>query len=88
MHRAALVVLLASLTFTAAAAEPASAELTLEKIMAEPDWIGAPVQNAYWSVDGKSSYYSLKRSGSPLIDLHRIDLANGSSQSSRFQCNA
>ena len=78
MLRAALAVLIASLTFAAAAAEPAPADkLTLEKIMAEPDWIGAPVQNAYWSVDGKSAYYSLKRSGSPLVDLHRIDLASG-----------
>jgi len=77
MHRTALAVLLASLTFAAAAAEPAPAgKLTLEKIMADPDWIGGAVQNAYWSVDGKAAYYSLKRSGSSLIDLHRIDLAS------------
>ncbi len=78
MHRAALAILLASLTFAAAAADPAPAgKLTLEKIMADPDWIGTAVQNAYWSVDGKAAYYSLKRSGSPLVDLHRIDLASG-----------
>jgi len=78
MHRAALVVLFASLSLSVAAAEPVPlGKLTLEKIMAEPDWIGAGVQNAYWSADGKAAYYSLKRGGSPVIDLHRIDLASG-----------
>lgn len=55
------------------AAQPDS--LTLEKIMADPDWIGAPVVEPYWSVDGRAVYYSLKRKGSKLMDLHRIDLA-------------
>ncbi|MGP0082329.1 MAG: hypothetical protein ACLP0B_01695, partial [Steroidobacteraceae bacterium] len=47
------------------AAQAFGAELTLEKIMADPDWIGAPVQDAYWAVDGRSEYYSVKRSASP-----------------------
>src|SRR5260370_7978005 len=54
----------------ASAAEPG---LSLEKIMADPDWIGPAVRDAYWSADGRTVYYSLKRSGSPIIDLHRID---------------
>jgi len=54
----------------ATAAEPG---LSLEKIMADPDWIGPAVRDAYWSADGRSVYYSLKRLGSPIIDLHRID---------------
>ena len=49
--------------------------LTLEKIMADPDWIGPPVRDAYWSADGRAVYYSLKRGGSPIVDLHRIDAA-------------
>ena len=53
------------------------AALTLEKIMADPDWIGAAVSDPYWSVDGREVYYSLKRTGSPLKDLHRFDLASG-----------
>jgi dipeptidyl aminopeptidase/acylaminoacyl peptidase len=53
------------------------AGLTLEKIMADPDWIGPPVKDAYWSADGRAVYYSLKRVGSPIVDLHRIDPANG-----------
>jgi dipeptidyl aminopeptidase/acylaminoacyl peptidase len=56
---------------------PPAGALTLEKIMADADWIGAPVTDPYWSADGRAVYYSLKRKGSPLKDLHRIDLASG-----------
>src|ERR1700742_2395998 len=65
-------------SFLAAAAAAASAGhvqpgLTLEKIMADPDWMGPAVRDAYWSADGRAVYYSLKRVGSPIVDLHRID---------------
>jgi dipeptidyl aminopeptidase/acylaminoacyl peptidase len=62
---------LALVVFTCAAAQ--SAPLTLEQIMADPDWIGAPVENAYWAADGKTVYYHLKRSGSPVRDLHQLN---------------
>jgi hypothetical protein len=65
----------AALSAPVAAAAPQ--DLTLEKIMADPDWIGAAVRDAYWSVDGRAVYYSAKRSASPIVDLHRIDLADG-----------
>ena len=55
-------------------------EVTLEKIMADPDWIGAPVRGAYWSADGRAVYYSAKRGESPLVDLHRIELGSGKDQ--------
>lgn len=55
-------------------AQPA---LTLEQIMADPDWIGPPATNAYWSTDGRSAYYSMKRTGSPVVDLHRVEIAKG-----------
>ncbi len=48
-------------------------DLTLEKIMADPDWIGPAVKDPYWSADGRAVYYSLKRIGSPIVDQHRID---------------
>jgi dipeptidyl aminopeptidase/acylaminoacyl peptidase len=73
MQRAPLAALVALLVFAAA---PAKA-ITIEQAMADPDWIGAPVQHPYWSVDGKSLYYSLKEKGSPVRDLHRIDVASG-----------
>lgn len=56
---------------------PASA-VTIEQAMADPDWIGPPVTASYWSTDGQSLYYSLKQAGSPVRDLHRIDLGEGS----------
>src|ERR1700742_654128 len=69
---------MASFLAAAAAAAPAGngqPGLTLEKIMADPDWMGPPVRDAYWSADGRAVYYSLKRVGSPIVDLHRIDAA-------------
>jgi dipeptidyl aminopeptidase/acylaminoacyl peptidase len=64
----------------AALGAPAPSALSLEKIMADPDWIGPPVSDPYWSADGREIYYSLKRSGSPIYDLHRINPANGKDQ--------
>ena len=72
MHRAPLACLVALLSLAAA---PARA-ITLEQAMADPDWIGPPVENPYWSVDGRSLYYDLKRTGSPVRDRHRIDPAD------------
>ncbi len=87
MLRLTLAVPLALLTFAAAAAQPTPTQkLTLEQIMADPDWIAGQIQvpeqfepggsAPYFSVDGKSVYYKLKRSGSPVFDLHRIDLTD------------
>lgn len=69
----------AALALTGAAAADSAMrpqELTLERIMSDPDWIGPAVKDAYWSADGRGVYYSVKRSGSPVVDLHRIDLAH------------
>ncbi len=64
------------ISFSALAAEP----LTLEQIMAEPDWIGAAVESPFWSLDGKQVVYSLKREGSSLRDLHAMSLGDGISR--------
>ena len=84
MHRIAIVIAIASITSTAAAQ---SAPLTLEQIMADPDWISTqielpePFEGAavppHFSVDGRSVYFRMKRAGSTLRDLHRIDLDGG-----------
>ena len=58
------------------ATPPSRQGITLEKIMSDPDWIGAAVKDAYWSADGRAAYYSAKRSESPVVDLHRVDLAD------------
>ena len=73
MLRAPLVAFVSLLVLASA---PARA-ITIEQAMADPDWIGSPVQHPYWSVDGRSLYYSLKRKGSQIRDLHRIDIADG-----------
>lgn len=41
----------------------------------DPDWIGPEVRDAYWSADARTVYCSIKRHVSPIIDLHRVDLA-------------
>jgi len=72
-------VLVAAL-LTALAAAPAAASpppLDMETIMADPDWIGAAVEDPYWSVDGSQLYYSLKHDGSPVRDLWRIGATGG-----------
>jgi dipeptidyl aminopeptidase/acylaminoacyl peptidase len=63
---------------TVAAADPQ--DISLERIMADPDWIGPAVKDAYWSADSHAVYYSLKRRGSPIVDLHRIDLGDRKDQ--------
>ena len=73
---AALLAILASAPTFAAPPPP----LDMETIMADPDWIGAPVEDAYWGVDGTQLYYSLKHEGSPVRDLYRVAATGGSSQ--------
>jgi dipeptidyl aminopeptidase/acylaminoacyl peptidase len=38
------------------------------------------VRDAYWSADGHTIYYSLKRAGAPSSDLHRIDPVSNKDQ--------
>jgi dipeptidyl aminopeptidase/acylaminoacyl peptidase len=73
MQRAPLV---AFVTLLVLASAPARA-ITIEQAMADPDWIGPAVQQPYWSVDGRSIYYHVKQKGTPIRDLHRIDVADG-----------
>ncbi|MEO8160486.1 MAG: prolyl oligopeptidase family serine peptidase [Arenimonas sp.] len=46
----------------------AQTPITLDQAMANPDWIGPPVESAWWSWDGKQAFYQLKRNGSPVRD--------------------
>jgi dipeptidyl aminopeptidase/acylaminoacyl peptidase len=48
--------------------------LTLERIMADPDWIGRSPERAYWSDDGERIYFRQKREGSRLRDLFVLDV--------------
>ncbi|UGB38137.1 S9 family peptidase [Frateuria soli] len=71
---------LAALTALPALATTAAAPLDLETIMANPDWIGQAVESPYWSADGQAIYYQLKRDGSEVRDLYRVDPATGRSE--------
>ncbi|MGH8183112.1 MAG: prolyl oligopeptidase family serine peptidase, partial [Rhodanobacteraceae bacterium] len=82
MNRIALAVLAGFFVSAGALAAPQNAatathasktqKLTLEQIMADPDWIGPPVEDEYWSVDGHDVYFKLKRKGSSIRDLYRV----------------
>ena len=60
-------------------AQPAGAApaLTLAQAMADPDWIGPPVEDAWWSWDGKSAQYRLKRNGESIRDTWSVPVAGG-----------
>ncbi|RAP56931.1 LpqB family beta-propeller domain-containing protein [Oleiagrimonas sp. MCCC 1A03011] len=56
-----------------------AARLTVDQIMANPDWIGPAVESPHWSADSQFIYYRLKRKGSDIRDLYRVDPVSGQS---------
>lgn len=77
----AIAVLAALLALPGAAATGAiaatSTPVTLDQAMANPDWIGNPVETAWWSWDGKQVLYKQKRAGSPLRDIYQTGFQSG-----------
>ena len=74
----ALLVTLESVT-----AQPRSQErdaLSLEIIMAHPDWVSRSPQQGYWADDSDSIYYWQKRAGAEQRDLYNVDLRGNSLQ--------
>lgn len=55
----------------------AQTTLTLKQIMADPDWIGQPVAEAWWQLDGQAVAYTMERPNSDLLDTYTIDLISG-----------
>lgn len=51
--------------------------LSLETIMADPDWIGNGVESAWWRWDGQSIEFQQKRAGSAIRDNFRIAAQGG-----------
>ena len=49
----------------------AQTPITLTQAMANPDWIGPPVESAWWAWDGTQVNYTLKRDASPIRDTYR-----------------
>ncbi len=68
------LLLLAALGGTAHAAPT---PITIEQAMADPDWIGPPVDSAWWSWNSQQVEYTLKRRGSPVRDTFRQPVAGG-----------
>jgi hypothetical protein len=64
------VLLLACLTAATPVHAQEAAPLTLEQVMADPDWIGPPVERMWWSWDGGTAYYLAKRGGSNVRDTY------------------
>jgi dipeptidyl aminopeptidase/acylaminoacyl peptidase len=62
-----------------ATAQPASSAPApdLAQIMADPDWIGPPVEQAWWRWDGQAADYTLKRAGSAIRDTWQQPLDGG-----------
>ena len=56
----------------------ADAEVSLERIMAHPDWLGRAPERFYWADDGKSFYYERKVEGSEERELHQVSLTGES----------
>ncbi|OEZ56900.1 prolyl tripeptidyl peptidase precursor [Duganella sp. HH105] len=56
----------------AVTAGAAPTPITLDQAMANPDWIGNPVEAAWWGWDSRQIYYKQKRAGSPLRDTFQI----------------
>lgn len=68
MRLAAFVFVLLS-GLSAAQAAP---QVTLAEAMADPDWIGAPVEQAWWRWDGKAAFYLQKREGAAIRDIWQV----------------
>lgn len=50
-----------------------TAELTMEQIMADPDWMGRFPEQAFWGLDGNDILFYQKREGSSIRDLMIIN---------------
>jgi len=76
---ALLSVLLSSAPTAFAQALPAPAPpLTLEQVMADPDWIGNAVEDYWWAWDGRAAQYERKREGGIVRDAWQVPV-DGSS---------
>jgi hypothetical protein len=49
----------------------------LKRIMADPDWIGPPVEAAWWQLDGDRYIARIKRTDSEIRDLLEVDARSG-----------
>ena len=55
----------------------ANKEITLEQIMADPDWFGRAPESWYWGDDSNTVFYKQKQLSNPLRDLFVKNLDSG-----------
>ena len=55
-------------------------ELTVDKIMRDPKWIGVAPTNLNWSLDGKTLYFNWNPVNAPSDSLYKITLLNRTPQ--------
>jgi hypothetical protein len=72
MNRIVLVLLLSVASFSAFAQQ----ELTVEKIMRDPKWIGVAPSNLVWSIDSRSLYFQWNPVNATSDSLYKITLDN------------
>ena len=71
---ATLAAAAASAQSSAQASTPASAPISLTQAMADPDWIGPPVEGGWWRWDGKAAQFLLKHKGETYRDTWQVAL--------------
>ncbi|MEF9979520.1 MAG: DPP IV N-terminal domain-containing protein, partial [Thermomonas sp.] len=64
-------------TLAAAPVATAAEPITLTQAMADPDWIGPPVDSGWWRWDGKAAQYALKRNGATIRDTWQVGIDGG-----------
>ena len=55
----------------------AQTPITLDQAMAHPDWIGTPVENAWWSGDSQQVLFRQKLNDSPVRGVYAYDRRTG-----------
>lgn len=55
-------------------------EITLERIMAHPDWLGNPPESPWWQEDSATLHFEQKREGEDFNDTYRLDPETGDIQ--------
>ncbi len=77
MRRSSLVTALLLAGLAPLAAAQTAPRVTLDQAMADPDWIGNGIEQAWWSWDGQSAYYTQKRTGATIRDTFRLPITGG-----------
>ena len=63
---------------------PAPAPLTLSQVMADPDWIGNPVEDFWWAWDSRTAQFEQKREGASVRDAWSVAV-DGSAAARRLE---